>query len=162
MTAASVDMGTWHCMTGMPFTCALRASGSTPPKAWNQGRAFAGTVESVGSEVTDFKSGDEVYGTCDGSFAEYVRVEVGMLAAEADEPLVRSSGRRTDLRRDRTPGRQEGRRPAGGTAIAHTPVSWVGGEHVVGAGTELRMGMHGLLHEMSRERAWVAGPDPGW
>ncbi|HTT91043.1 MAG TPA: hypothetical protein VMF65_15925 [Acidimicrobiales bacterium] len=30
--------------------------------------------------MTEFKPGDEVYGTCDGSFAEYARAEVGLLA----------------------------------------------------------------------------------
>ncbi len=30
--------------------------------------------------MTEFEPGDEVYGTCDGSFAEYARVETSMLA----------------------------------------------------------------------------------
>jgi NADPH:quinone reductase-like Zn-dependent oxidoreductase len=37
-------------------------------------------VEAVGQKVTEFEPGDEVYGTCDGSFAEYARVRVGLLA----------------------------------------------------------------------------------
>src|SRR5215213_11309061 len=82
VAAASVDMGTWHCMTGMPYAMRLAGFGVRAPKASNPGRALAGTVESVGSDATSFKPGDEVYGTCDGSFAEYVRVEVGMLAAK--------------------------------------------------------------------------------
>ena len=36
---------------------------------------MAGTIESVGQDVADLKPGDEVYGTCDGSFAEYVRAQ---------------------------------------------------------------------------------------
>ena len=82
VAAASVDMGTWHCMTGMPYAMRLAGFGVRSPKASNPGRAFAGTVESVGSDVTEFKPGDEVYGTCDGSFAEYARVETSMLAAK--------------------------------------------------------------------------------
>src|SRR2546430_10103604 len=78
VAAASVDMGTWHCMTGMPYAMRLAGFGVTEPKASNPGRALAGTVESVGSAATDFKPGDEVYGSCDGSFAEYVPVKVGM------------------------------------------------------------------------------------
>ena len=41
---------------------------------------MAGTVESVGTGVTGFESGDEVYGTCDGSFAEYAVAQVARLA----------------------------------------------------------------------------------
>jgi NADPH:quinone reductase-like Zn-dependent oxidoreductase len=50
------------------------------PKAANPGRSLAGTVESVGKDVTELKPGDEVYGTCDGSFAEYVRGSAKLLA----------------------------------------------------------------------------------
>jgi NADPH:quinone reductase-like Zn-dependent oxidoreductase len=37
-------------------------------------------VESVGKEVTEFEPGDEVYGTCDGSFAPYARARASRLA----------------------------------------------------------------------------------
>ena len=56
--------------------------GVRSPKASNPGRALAGTVESVGQQVTQFKPGDEVYGTCDGSFAEFARVATNKLAAK--------------------------------------------------------------------------------
>jgi NADPH:quinone reductase-like Zn-dependent oxidoreductase len=80
VAAASVDMGTWHCMTGLPYAMRLAGFGVRSPKASNPGRSLAGTVESVGQDVTEFKPGDEVYGTCDGSFAEYACVETSMLA----------------------------------------------------------------------------------
>jgi NADPH:quinone reductase-like Zn-dependent oxidoreductase len=80
VAAASVDMGTWHCMTGKPYAMRLAGFGVRSPKASNPGRALAGTVESVGKNVTAFMPGDEVYGSCDGSFAEYARVETSMLA----------------------------------------------------------------------------------
>ena len=82
VTAASVDMGTWHCMTGMPYAMRLMGFGVRSPKASNPGRALAGSVESVGKNVTEFAPGDEVYGTCGGSFAEYASVETKMLAAK--------------------------------------------------------------------------------
>jgi NADPH:quinone reductase-like Zn-dependent oxidoreductase len=78
--AASVDMGTWHLMTGLPKLMRIMGFGFHRPKQPNPGRSLAGTVEAVGHRVTDFKPGDEVYGTCDGSFAEYVRAQVGLLA----------------------------------------------------------------------------------
>ena len=80
--AASVDRGTWHVMAGLPYPLRLAGFGLRAPKAPNPGRSVAGTVESVGREVTEFKPGDEVYGTCDGSFAEYVRARAGRLASK--------------------------------------------------------------------------------
>jgi hypothetical protein len=66
VAAASVDRGTWHVMTGVPYAIRLAGFGVRAPKAPNPGRALAGTVEAVGKDVTEFKPGDEVYGTCDG------------------------------------------------------------------------------------------------
>ena len=80
VVAASVDMGTWHCMTGMPYAMRLAGFGVRAPKAANPGRAFAGSVACVGKDVTEFDVGDEVYGTCDGTFAEYASVETKRLA----------------------------------------------------------------------------------
>jgi NADPH:quinone reductase-like Zn-dependent oxidoreductase len=78
--AASVDRGTWHLMTGLPYPTRLAGFGLRKPKARNSGRSLAGTVESAGKNVTEFGPGDEVYGTCDGSFAPYARARAGRLA----------------------------------------------------------------------------------
>src|SRR4051812_2582326 len=64
--AASVDRGTWHVMTGLPYLIRFVGFGVRRPKAPNPGRSLAGTVESVGTNVTGFEPGDEVYGSCDG------------------------------------------------------------------------------------------------
>jgi NADPH:quinone reductase-like Zn-dependent oxidoreductase len=80
VAATSVDQGTVHCMTGKPYAMRLAGFGVRSPKASNPGRAIAGTVVSVGAAVTGFKAGDEVYGTCDGAFAEYVAAQPHMLA----------------------------------------------------------------------------------
>lgn len=80
VVAASVDQGTWHCMTGMPSAMRLIGFGLRAPKALNPGRSLAGTVEAVGSDVTDFAPGDEVYGSGDGAFAEYASVDASRLA----------------------------------------------------------------------------------
>jgi NADPH:quinone reductase-like Zn-dependent oxidoreductase len=78
--AASVDRGTWHLMAGLAYPMRLAGFGLRRPKAPNPGRSLAGTVESAGQAVTGFEPGDEVYGTCDGSFAQYARARASRIA----------------------------------------------------------------------------------
>ena len=78
--AAAVDRGTWHLMAGLAYPMRLAGFGFRAPKAPNPGRSFAGTVESAGQDVTGFEPGDEVYGTCGGSFAPYARARAGRIA----------------------------------------------------------------------------------
>ncbi len=80
VAAAGVDMGTWHCMTGVPYAMRFAGFGLRAPKALNPGRALAGTVEAVGRSVTSVTPGDEVYGSADGSFAELAAVPADQLA----------------------------------------------------------------------------------
>lgn len=71
--AAGVDPGVWHLMTGLPYLFRL-GFGVRRPKVPVRGRDLAGVVEAVGSSVTRFRPGDEVYGvTAFGSFAEFAR-----------------------------------------------------------------------------------------
>lgn len=80
VVAAGVDRGTVHLTTGRPYAMRLMGFGFRGPKATSPGRAFAGVVESVGAGVSGFAIGDEVYGSCSGSFAELVVAEAGMVA----------------------------------------------------------------------------------
>jgi NADPH:quinone reductase-like Zn-dependent oxidoreductase len=68
--AAGLDRGTEHLMTGKPYVMRV-ATGLRRPKNPISGRDVAGTVVKVGSAVTRFRPGDEVYGVAPGSFAEY-------------------------------------------------------------------------------------------
>jgi NADPH:quinone reductase-like Zn-dependent oxidoreductase len=68
--AAGLDRGTEHLMTGKPYVMRI-ATGLRRPKNPISGRDVAGTVVKVGSAVTRFSPGDEVYGVAPGSFAEY-------------------------------------------------------------------------------------------
>ncbi len=71
--AAAVNPLDWHYMRGTPYFMRLM-SGIGAPDETGIGVDFAGTVEAVGSNVTRFKPGDEVFGGGDGAFAEYVTV----------------------------------------------------------------------------------------
>lgn len=68
--AAGLDRGTEHLMTGKPYLMRI-GFGVRRPKNPVSGRDVAGTVAAVGSAVTRFAVGDEVYGIAPGSFAEY-------------------------------------------------------------------------------------------
>jgi len=68
--AASVNPLDWHFMRGKPFFLRLMA-GMLKPKDTRLGVDVAGQVEAVGRNVTQFKPGDDVFGSCRGAFAEY-------------------------------------------------------------------------------------------
>ncbi|MEV4604966.1 NAD(P)-dependent alcohol dehydrogenase [Amycolatopsis sp. NPDC049253] len=78
--AASVDRGTWHIMSGLPYPIRLAGFGLRRPKYANPGRNLAGTVEAVGPGVTGFASGDEVFGTSTSTFSQYAIARPGKLA----------------------------------------------------------------------------------
>jgi NADPH:quinone reductase-like Zn-dependent oxidoreductase len=71
--AAAVNPLDWHFVRGMPYVMRLQA-GLRKPKVVQVGVDFAGTVEAVGRNVTQFKAGDEVFGGKTGAFAQYLCV----------------------------------------------------------------------------------------
>lgn len=78
--AAGVDAGVWHLMAGRPFLMRVMGFGLRAPRARTRGFEVAGVVEAVGAQVTALHPGDRVFGTCDGSFAEYATARPGSLA----------------------------------------------------------------------------------
>ncbi len=70
--AASVNPYDWHFVEGTPKIMRVMGVGLRKPKDTRLGVDFAGTVEAVGKNVTQFKPGDEVFGGRGGAFAEYV------------------------------------------------------------------------------------------
>src|SRR5438876_80361 len=70
--AASVNPYDWHFVEGTPYVMRAMGVGLRKPKDIQLGVDFAGTVEGVGKNVTQFKPGDEVFGGRGGAFAEYV------------------------------------------------------------------------------------------
>src|SRR6266699_1010123 len=75
--AASAAAGDWHLLRAQPFLMRF-TYGLLKPKHQILGAAFAGRVETVGRNVTQFQPGDEVFGDVSacgfGAFAEYVSV----------------------------------------------------------------------------------------
>jgi len=77
--AAGLDRGTWHLMEGKPYAVRL-AIGIRRPRQPVQGKDVAGVVVAVGSAVTRFAVGDEVFGIGAGTFAGFAVAHQGKLA----------------------------------------------------------------------------------
>jgi NADPH:quinone reductase-like Zn-dependent oxidoreductase len=82
--AAGLHRGDWHIMTGLPYLIrvVVPTLGLRKPKVPVLGMDLAGAVEAVGQKVTRFQPGDEVFGWCDGAFAEYASAPEDHLAAK--------------------------------------------------------------------------------
>jgi NADPH:quinone reductase-like Zn-dependent oxidoreductase len=77
--AASINAGDVFAMRGSPWLIRLTA-GFPKPKNYILGWDMAGVVDAVGSSVTQFHPGDEVYASCSSALAEYVSVAEDKLA----------------------------------------------------------------------------------
>ena len=86
--AASVHPDVWHVVMGLPRVLRMMGSGLRRPRDVVPGTDMAGQVESVGSRVTRFGPGDEVFGETirgmqwrnGGAYAEYVVADEDALA----------------------------------------------------------------------------------
>ncbi len=81
--AASANPLDWHFMRGEPYFLRMMA-GLRNPKITRLGVDVAGQVEAVGRNVTQFKPGDAVFGSCRGAFAEYACTAASKLARKPD------------------------------------------------------------------------------
>jgi NADPH:quinone reductase-like Zn-dependent oxidoreductase len=91
--ASSVNPVDFFPLSRVAYTARL-LSGRFKAKPVVLGTDFAGTVESVGKSVTEFKPGDEVFGGKDrGTFAEYVSVPAqGALVAKPASVTFEQAG----------------------------------------------------------------------
>src|SRR5215471_10028681 len=79
--AVSVNPYDWHFIEGTPKFMRAMIGGLRKPKDIRLGVDFAGTVETVGKNVTQYKPGDEVFGGSTGAFAQYLcRRAIGSVA----------------------------------------------------------------------------------
>jgi NADPH:quinone reductase-like Zn-dependent oxidoreductase len=84
--ATSVNLSDWECLRGAPLYA--RLGGLRVPARRTLGSDVAGRVEAVGSGVTRFRVGDEVYGDnlqLKGGFAEYAVAPESALAHKPEE-----------------------------------------------------------------------------
>src|SRR5512136_2733752 len=82
--AASINSRDWRLMRATPFFIRLVPGGFLQPKNKILGADVAGRVEAVGSNIRQFKPGDEVFGflpssTGRGTFAKYVCAEQNLI-----------------------------------------------------------------------------------
>jgi NADPH:quinone reductase-like Zn-dependent oxidoreductase len=81
--AASVNPLDWHFIRGIPYFVRM-AGGLLKPKDTRLGVDVAGLVEAVGRNVTQFKPGDQVFGSCRGALAEYACTSESALVIQPD------------------------------------------------------------------------------
>lgn len=80
VVAASLGAGDCYLMHGRPFPARLMVGFPRPRKDHVVGLDCAGVVEAVGPNVDGFRAGDEVFGECRGSCAEYAVASAARLA----------------------------------------------------------------------------------
>jgi NADPH:quinone reductase-like Zn-dependent oxidoreductase len=77
--AACLNAGDLFTLRGSPYMVRFSV-GFPKPKDHILGWDLAGTVQTVGRNVTRFKPGDEVFGACSGTLAEYASASEEVLA----------------------------------------------------------------------------------
>jgi NADPH:quinone reductase-like Zn-dependent oxidoreductase len=85
--AASLNPVDGHLIRGN-ILLRLLGGGLRKPKNTRFGTDFAGSVEAVGKNVTNFKSGDEVFGAKDGSVSEYICVKADRAVVSKPENIT--------------------------------------------------------------------------
>ena len=93
ITATSVNLSDWECLRGSPAYA--RTGGLRAPARRTLGSDIAGVVDDVGSGVTRFRPGDEVYGdnlAMKGGFAEFALApETALTRKPAQLPFAEAS-----------------------------------------------------------------------
>jgi NADPH:quinone reductase-like Zn-dependent oxidoreductase len=88
---AAVNPLDWHFVRGSPYGIRFM-TGLRRPKDARLGMDVAGRVEAVGTNVKEFKAGDDVFGACRGGFAEYVCTAEAALALKPANVTFEQAG----------------------------------------------------------------------
>ena len=79
--ASSINPMDWHLLRGEPYLVRL-SEGLRHPTSTSVGADVAGTVVALGSSVSDFSVGDEVFGSAKGALAEFALAKARHLVAK--------------------------------------------------------------------------------
>ena len=124
--AAGVNPADWAVMSGLPYI-ARPVYGLRRPKVAVRGTDVAGYVAAVGSAVTRFKPGDEVFGASTGSYAEYAAASEDELALKPAQPDLRTGRHGSDGRPRGPPGHSRPRQgPSGQTVLINGASGGIG------------------------------------
>jgi NADPH:quinone reductase-like Zn-dependent oxidoreductase len=86
--ATGLNIRDWYILTGSPFITRFFTGGVRKPKTTTLGADIAGRVEAVGSQVTQFRVGDSVFGDISDQsacgFAEYATAPEKALVHKPD------------------------------------------------------------------------------
>ncbi|HJZ68998.1 MAG TPA: NAD(P)-dependent alcohol dehydrogenase, partial [Blastocatellia bacterium] len=82
--AASINPLDWRMMKGTPSLLRI-FFGFRKPRHGRPGRDVAGQLEAVGRNVTQFKAGDDVFGACDSTIAEYTCARESAVAIKPEK-----------------------------------------------------------------------------
>ena len=77
--AAALHAGDYFFMRGVPYMVRLNA-GWPRPRNYIPGYDVAGHIEAIGNNVATLQPGEEVFGACTGSCAEYARVKANSVS----------------------------------------------------------------------------------
>src|SRR4051795_1170574 len=110
--AAGAGPEVWHVMTGRPYFVRLMGFGVRAPKQRVPGRDLAGTVEAVGSAVSEFQRGDEVFGSGRGTLASTPALAPSPTRARSAAPACSRPSRPTSRSNRRRPSRPRERPPS--------------------------------------------------
>ena len=90
--ASSLNALDWHFLTGTPYLIRI-TNGFRRPKRTIPGADVAGTVVAVGSDVTEFRPGDAVFGECKGGgCSEHVTVDASHVVAKPADVTFEAAG----------------------------------------------------------------------
>ncbi|MEE4311120.1 MAG: NAD(P)-dependent alcohol dehydrogenase [candidate division KSB1 bacterium] len=81
--ASAINAGDYFSMRGKPWIVRFSV-GMPKPKKYILGWDVAGRIDAVGKEVKQYKPGDDVYGVCSHTFAEYVSASANHIALKPE------------------------------------------------------------------------------